>query len=289
MRIARFSRDGVEDYGLVTDEKVAPASVLLPKDGLPDDIDELIANERAMQLLKQCDPDDRGEQAVSLNRVRILHPIARPTKIICLGLNYKDHAREAGKELPKNPVIFMKGRNTLTGPYDPIIYPSITRELDYEGELVVVMGKKGKRIGREEAMDFIAGYMIGNDVSARDIQAGDGQWTRGKTLDTFAPTGPWLTTVDEIDDVSDLSIDTHVNGERRQHGTTGDMVFGVAEALELLSRDITFEAGDLIMTGTPGGVGLYMKPTPKYLRPGDSVRVEISGLGQIENKVVSSR
>jgi 2-keto-4-pentenoate hydratase/2-oxohepta-3-ene-1,7-dioic acid hydratase in catechol pathway len=286
MKIARFTREGSESYGLVVDDRILPASVLLPEDGAPDDTDDLITDERAMQSLKQCNLHEHSDQAIPLNEIRLLHPIARPTKIVCLGLNYRDHAREAGKELPKNPIIFMKGRNALTGPYDPIIYPSITKELDYEGELVVVMGKRGKRIDREEAMKFIAGYMIGNDVSARDIQTGDGQWTRGKTLDTFAPTGPWLTTVDEIDDVSDLTIDTHVNGERRQHGTTADMMFGVAEVVELLSQDITFEAGDLIFTGTPGGVGLYVKPAPRYLKPGDSVRVEISNLGHIMNKVV---
>jgi len=286
MKIARFIREGFESYGLVADDRIVPASVLLSEDAVPDDIDDLIADERAMQSLKRCNLHEHSDQAIPLNEIRLLHPIARPTKIVCLGLNYRDHAREAGKELPKNPIIFMKGRNALTGPYDPIIYPSITRELDYEGELVVVMGKRGKRIDKEEVMGFIAGCMIGNDVSARDVQMDDGQWTRGKTLDTFAPTGPWLTTVDEIDDILGLTIDTHVNGERRQHGTTGDMVFGVAETVELLSQNITFEAGDLIMTGTPGGVGLYMKPTPSYLNPGDSVWVEISCLGHIENKVV---
>jgi len=284
MRLARFEREGYEDWGAICGDGVVPSSEVLPGVA-PRTLDDLISDEEAFRQLKDCSVRE-PRKVIPLKEVRLLHPVARPSKIVCLGLNYRDHAREAGKGLPRNPIIFMKGRNALTGPYDSIIYPSITKELDYEGELVVVIGKRGKRIGREEAMDFIAGYMIGNDVSARDIQIGDGQWTRGKTLDTFAPTGPWITTVDEVGDASDLVVDTYVNGERRQHGTTGDMVFGVAETVELLSQDITFEAGDLIMTGTPSGVGLYMKPMAGYLNPGDLVRVEISGLGHIENKVV---
>ncbi len=288
MKIARFIREKACDYGLIGDDRIVPVSVLLPEDRIPKDVDELIMDESAMHSLGRCSLREHSDRAIQLNEVRLLHPIARPTKIICIGLNYRDHAREAGKEPPRNPIIFMKGRNTLTGPYDPIIYPSITKELDYEGELVVIIGRRGKRISRKEAMGFVVGYMVGNDVSSRDIQMGDGQWTRGKTLDTFAPMGPWLTTADEIGDPSNLLIDTYVNGERRQHGITGDMIYGVAEIIELLSRDITFEAGDLIMTGTPSGVGLYAKPMPRYLHVGDTVRVEISGLGRIENRVVGS-
>jgi len=284
MKLARFEHGDREDWGAICGDGIAPSSEVLPGVA-PRTLDDLISDEEVFRQLKDCDVR-KPRRAVPLKEVRLLHPIARPSKIVCLGLNYRDHAQEAGKQLPKNPIIFMKGRNALTGPYDSIIYPSITKELDYEGELVVIIGKRGKRIGREEAMDFIAGYMVGDDVSARDVQMRDGQWTRGKTLDTFAPTGPWITTVDEAGDASDLVVDTYVNGERRQHGTTGDMVFGVAETVELLSQDITFEAGDLIMTGTPSGVGLYMKPTAGYLNPGDLVRVEISGLGHIENKVV---
>jgi 2-keto-4-pentenoate hydratase/2-oxohepta-3-ene-1,7-dioic acid hydratase in catechol pathway len=188
-------------------------------------------------------------------------------------------------ELPKNPIIFIKGRNALTGPFDPIIYPPVTKQLDYEGELTIVIGKKGKDIERKKALSFVAGYMISNDVSARDIQMGDGQWTRGKTLDTFAPCGPWITTAEEIEDPADLSIRTYVDGERRQDGNTRDMVFGVAELIELLSKGMTFEPGDLLLTGTPSGVAHYMKPKPRYLSVGNKVRIEITGLGYIENRI----
>jgi len=178
MKLARFEHGDREDWGAICGDGIAPSSEVLPGVA-PRTLDDLISDEEVFRQLKDCDVR-KPRRAVPLKEVRLLHPIARPSKIVCLGLNYRDHAQEAGKQLPKNPIIFMKGRNALTGPYDSIIYPSITKELDYEGELVVIIGKRGKRIGREEAMDFIAGYMVGDDVSARDVQMRDGQWTRGK-------------------------------------------------------------------------------------------------------------
>jgi 2-keto-4-pentenoate hydratase/2-oxohepta-3-ene-1,7-dioic acid hydratase in catechol pathway len=285
MKLARFERGGREDYGIVLGERVVPVGDVLPGKA-PLTLDDLISNEEALRQLRECDPREYGE-GIPLKNVRLLHPIARPSKIVCLGLNYRDHAKEAGKEIPGAPIIFMKGRNALTGPYDSIVHHDVTKELDYEGELAAVIGKRGRKIAKETAEDFIVGYMVANDVSARDIQVGDGQWTRGKALDTFAPVGPWLTTSDEAGDISDLSINTYVNGERRQNGTTRDMVFSVPEILEFLSRAMTFEPGDLLLTGTPAGVGMYMKPAPRFLRPGDCVAIEISRLGRIENRVVA--
>jgi len=284
MRLARFLHNGIEGYGLVIDGKIVPASSIISKEMLPKSVDELISNEKAFSLLRQHAPGAR-EGGIPIEEVRLLHPISSPSKIVCLGLNYRDHAREAGKALPKNPIIFIKGRNALTGPFDPIIYPPITKQLDYEGELAVVIGKRGKNVGRGNALSLVAGYMISNDVSARDIQMGDGQWTRGKTLDTFAPIGPWITTADELRDPMDLSIRTYVDGEKRQEGNTRDMVFGVSEIIELLSKGMTFEPGDIILTGTPSGVAHYMKPKPRYLSVGNIIRIEITGLGHIENRV----
>ncbi|MGQ9513652.1 MAG: fumarylacetoacetate hydrolase family protein [Thermoproteota archaeon] len=285
MKLARFLHEGKEGYGLVCDDAILPASHIMPQENLPKSLDELISDEKVFSLLIQQAPSSK-EGPIPIEDLRLLHPISRPGKIVCVGLNYRDHAKEAKMELPKNPIIFIKGRNALAGPFDPIIYPPITKQLDYEGELAVVIGKRGKDIARKDALNFVAGYMISNDVSARDIQMGDGQWTRGKTLDTFAPCGPWITTADEIGDPTNLSIRTYVDGERRQDGNTKDMVFGVAELIELLSRGMTFEPGDILLTGTPAGVAHYMKPKPIYLSVGNRVRVEITGLGYIENKIV---
>ena len=214
----------------------------------------------------------------------LLAPIMRPPKIICLGLNYRDHAAETGATIPKEPIIFMKPRTAIIGTHEKIIKPAFVKELDYEGELAIVIGKKAKNVSAAEAKNYVFGYTVFNDVSAREIQFGDKQWTRGKSFDTFAPTGPCITTKAQLPDTSNLTIRTWVNGELRQNGTTRNMVFNVEEIVHHLSRVMTLEPCDIIATGTPAGVAMAMKQ-PKWLKNGDVVRIEIEGIGALENTV----
>ncbi|HVL81016.1 MAG TPA: fumarylacetoacetate hydrolase family protein [Actinomycetota bacterium] len=219
-----------------------------------------------------------------LAEVKLLAPVPRPGKIICIGLNYRDHAAESGMPVPETPVVFAKFGNTVSGPGDPILIPPITSEVDYEAELAIVIGSQARAVGVDEAAQHILGYTCVNDVSARDIQLGDGQWVRGKSLDTFCPMGPWIVTPDELGDPTGLPIRCVVNGEVLQDSSTAQMVFGPAELVSFLSQGITLEPGDVIATGTPPGVGFARKP-PVYLRPGDTVSVQIDGIGELTNPV----
>jgi len=214
----------------------------------------------------------------------LLAPITFPPKIICLGLNYYDHAEETQSATPDEPIIFMKPHTTLIGPNQKIIKPKFVKELDYEGEFCIVIGRRGKRIPVEKAMEYVFGYTILNDISARDFQFKDGQWTRGKSFDTFAPTGPYITTKSQLENTTDLDIKTWVNGNIRQNGTTRNMVFNVNQIIHHLSRVMTLEPGDMIATGTPAGVGFAMNPKC-FLKDGDIVRIEIEGIGILENVV----
>ena len=212
--------------------------------------------------------------------------IERPGKIICVGLNYRDHAEETGAELPKAPLLFAKWGNTLIGHGDPILLPAESAQVDYEAELGVVIGTGGRHIAEAQALDHVAGYICVNDVSARDLQFGDGQWTRGKSPDTFCPVGPRLVAREEIDDPQQLGIRCILNGETMQDSSTAQMIFSVAEIIAYVSRIITLEPGDLIATGTPAGVGTSRTPK-RWIRPGERVRVEIDGLGALENPAVA--
>jgi 2-keto-4-pentenoate hydratase/2-oxohepta-3-ene-1,7-dioic acid hydratase in catechol pathway len=213
-------------------------------------------------------------------------PVVRPSKVIAIGLNYLDHVRETGAAVPERPVVFAKFPSTLTAPGSPIVVdPMLTEEADYETELAVVIGRRARRVARADALDHVFGYAVANDVTARDWQRKDAQFDRAKGFDTFLPIGPWITTADEVADPQALPVRTHVNGELRQDSSTAEMVFGVAELIEFLSRGMTLEPGDVIITGTPHGVGFAMDP-PRFLAPGDIVRCEIVGLGAIENPVV---
>jgi 2-keto-4-pentenoate hydratase/2-oxohepta-3-ene-1,7-dioic acid hydratase in catechol pathway len=218
-------------------------------------------------------------------------PIPNPPKIICVGLNYRDHALESGMAIPTQPVIFTRFNTTLTGPFDPIPHDaSLTLQLDYEVELAVIVGKGGKRIPRETALEHVFGYSVCNDLSARDLQLGSdtgGQWTRGKNLDGTCPIGPWIVTRDEIADPQALKLGCSVNGQTLQASSTAEMIFGVQELVHRLSHWFTLEAGDIIITGTPVGVGFARKP-PVFLYPGDVTRAWIEGIGEIENQIVSS-
>ena len=222
--------------------------------------------------------------SVPQGEVSLLAPILMPPKIVCLGLNYLDHAAETGKTVPAEPIIFMKPRTAIVGPNEKIVKPDFVRELDYEGELAIIIGKRAKKVTTSEAGEHVFGYTVFNDVSAREIQFGDKQWTRGKSFDTFAPMGPWVVTRESLPETQDLSIRTWVNGELRQNSSTRNMAFTVDEIVYHLSRVMTLEPCDVIATGTPAGVGFAMAP-PRFLERGDAVRIEIEGIGVLENKV----
>jgi 2-keto-4-pentenoate hydratase/2-oxohepta-3-ene-1,7-dioic acid hydratase in catechol pathway len=210
--------------------------------------------------------------------------IERPAKIICVGLNYRDHAEETGAELPKAPLLFAKWPNTLIGHGDPILLPEASAQVDYEAELGVVIGTAGRHIAEADALHHVRGYICVNDVSARDLQFADGQWTRGKSPDTFCPVGPRLVAREEIDDPQALAIRCILNGETMQDSSTANMIFSVAEIISYVSRTVTLDPGDLIATGTPAGVGVFRDPKV-LLKDGDEVTVEVEGLGALTNPV----
>ncbi len=217
-------------------------------------------------------------------------PMARPGKIVCVGLNYSDHAAETGAKIPAEPILFMKAANTWVGPYDDVEIPKGSEKTDWEVELGVVIGHEARYVpSKEKAMEHVAGYCISNDVSERAFQVErGGQWTKGKSCDTFSPLGPWLLTPDEVADPGSLSMSLRVNGEVRQNGSTSKMIFGVAHLVWYISQFMTLEPGDLISTGTPPGVGMGMKP-PQYLKAGDVMELEIEGLGKQKQKCVPHR
>lgn len=213
-------------------------------------------------------------------------PVRRPGKVLAVGLNYLAHIAEVGKPRPELPMVFVKYSSSITGPTDPIeVDRAVTREVDYETELAVVIGRPARRVTQERALEHVLGYCVADDVSARDLQRSESQVSRSKGLDTFCPLGPWITTADEVQDPHDLWVRTTVNGVTRQDSSTADLLFGVAFLVAHLSRTATLETGDVILTGTPSGVGSGMQP-PTYLGEGDVVRSEIEGLGSLENNVV---
>jgi 2-keto-4-pentenoate hydratase/2-oxohepta-3-ene-1,7-dioic acid hydratase in catechol pathway len=220
----------------------------------------------------------------NLAAVRLLAPIPRPPKFICVGLNYRDHAREAGLDIPTVPTIFSKFSNVVIGPGAPIVLPKNSTRPDYEAEFAFVIGPGGRHIPAARAFDHVFGYTIVNDVSARDYQMATSQWLMGKTFDTFAPMGPWIVTRDEIADPHALEVTLEIGGEILQHSNTRELVFGVPALIEYISSVVTLEPGDIVATGTPAGVGFARKP-PRYLRPGDEVAIRIQGIGELRNPV----
>jgi 2-keto-4-pentenoate hydratase/2-oxohepta-3-ene-1,7-dioic acid hydratase in catechol pathway len=225
--------------------------------------------------------------AYRADQVRLLAPVPDPRKIVCLGLNYRDHAAESGAAVPREPILFSKYATALVGPGEAVVLPPVSREVDYEAELVLVVGRRGRNLRAAEAAAYVAGYTVGNDVSARDwqLQKDGKQWMVGKTFDTFAPTGPHLVTADEVPEPQRLPIRLRLNGRVMQDSNTEQMIFGVGETLAYLSQVFTLEPGDLIFTGTPPGVGFARKP-PVFLKGGDVVEVEVGGLGVLRNPVV---
>jgi len=294
VRIARFAHHGVESYGFLKgDDKIIdlPRLSSLGERSVPSSIDGLISlGSTARTLLEELlsKLSDNQEEQIVLKKddVALKAPVIAPQKIVCLGLNYRDHAEEGGAAEPDEPIIFMKPRTAIVGPEEPVVRPGFVTELDYEVELAIIIGRKGKNIPVSDAKDYIFGYTVFNDISARDIQFKDGQWTRGKSFDTFAPTGPCLTTAEQVGDPNDLRLTTRVNGETRQDSSTRLMIFNVYDIVHHLSRVMTLEPCDIIATGTPAGVAAFMKPEPKFLQPGDTVEVEIEKIGTLRNKIV---
>jgi len=221
---------------------------------------------------------------VAASSVRLGAPIPKPGQIICIGLNYKDHADEQGHAYPASPLLFGKSPMAACGPNDAVIYPEGVEQLDYEVELGVVISKTAKKVSAADALSYVAGYCVFHDVSARDCQFGDKQWFRGKSFDTFAPFGPALVTPDEVGDVHALKLTCKVNGELRQNGNTSNLIHRVEKVIEYITRGITLQAGDVIATGTPAGVGVFLKP-PKLLKKGDVVELEVEKLGKITNTI----
>jgi 2-keto-4-pentenoate hydratase/2-oxohepta-3-ene-1,7-dioic acid hydratase in catechol pathway len=275
VKLVRYQKGEESQYGVLLEDAIVPLPLLAKKlkTKIPESLDDLIASEAnnletAERILKLAERDT-GNATCKLDEVRLLAPIVSPPKIICLGLNYRDHAAEQNAAIPDEPIIFFKPRT--------------------EGELAIVIGKKAKNISVSKAESYIFGYTILNDVSARDIQFKDKQWTRGKSFDTFAPSGPCITTRNQLEETSDLTIRTWVNNELRQDSTTKNMVFNVYEIVHHLSRVMTLEPCDIIATGTPAGVGFALKPAPRFLKCGDIVKVEIEKIGILENRVVDTR
>ena len=284
---------GLIAKGRIADAKVAAAAKVLRKLGRPpEDMLELLAlgggYRKALGVITAgAATVGKGLKGLltPLRSAKLRAPIARPNKITCIGLNYADHAREQGTEPPSAPIYFLKSHNTLCGPGDPIKLPPNSTQVDYEAEFAVVIGKRGHRIPESEAHKYIAGYTILHDVSARDMQFGDKQWYRGKSCDTFAPTGPWIVTAEEIPNPNNLRISLTLNGETMQDSSTSNLIFKVPFLISYLSQSVTWEVGDLISTGTPPGVGVFRKP-PVFLKRGDTVSVSVEGIGTLTNPVV---
>ena len=263
--------------GVLTNERVCP----LDSDKYPDMSAFLAAGSAGLADAEAV--ARTSSKTYGLNEVTLLAPVPRPGKIVAVGLNYMDHAIETKMEIPKTPVIFAKFTSSINGPDSPVVLPKDDPQGDYEAELAVVIGRTAKAVSESDAMNYIAGYMPLNDVSARRWQFADKQWVRGKSCDTFCPTGPWLTTRDSIADPHALYIRMRVNGETVQNSNTSNLIFRIPKLIEFISEGITLEPGDIIATGTPAGVGVFRKP-PVFLKSGDVLEVDIEGLGVLRNK-----
>jgi len=285
MRLVTFEHGGTRRLGVRSGESIIDLSKADPS--LPTNLrDFLAAGDDAMNRAKAA--SEKGEHGISASEVTICAPINNPEKIICIGLNYADHAAESGMPIPEEPVVFSKYASSIINPGDKIVAPSVSNEVDYEVELVVIIGKGGRNISEADALSHVAGYTVGHDVSARDyqLQKPAGQWMMGKTFDTFAPIGPELVTADEVPNPGNLGIRCILNGETVQDSNTSQLIFSIEQLIAYLSHVFTFTPGDIIFTGTPPGVGMGRTPQV-WLKDGDVVVCEIDGLGRLENPVVS--
>ena len=283
MKIARLVRDGKETYGLIKDDRVATKDDITYQTGIPIplNIKDFLFEGWYDEVKDKISDTSFKDQ---LEKFRLLAPIPDPPKIICLTFNYPAHAKEQDLVSPKEPVIFIKPRTTLCGTDSDIMCPNFIKQLDYEVELAVIIGKTCKNVDESRSKDYIFGYMVFNDVSARDIQMRDKQFTRGKSFDTFAPCGPWITSADEVTNPQDLQLVTKINGQNRQDSSTKNMFIKIPSIISELSNVMTLEKGDIIVTGTPDGVAMNNPSTP-FLKNGDKIEMEIEKLGRIQNTV----
>ncbi len=279
MKLVRYGRAGAERPGLIAEDGTLRDLSRVVKDITPDVLSP--AGTKRLRAVKTARlPVVRG-------RPRLGCPLTGIGKIVCIGLNYTDHAQEVGQPLPKEPLLFIKATSAINGPHDPIVQPQEAGKLDYEVELGAVIGRDARNVSEADALRHVAGYCIVDDVSERAFQIEHGgTTTKGKSADTFAPIGPWLVTADEVRDPQALEVWTTVNGESRQRGKTANMIFTVRQLVAYVSRFMSLRAGDVVSTGTPGGVAHAMKP-PRYLQPGDVVEMGITGLGAQKNRIVS--
>ena len=283
MKIARLTDGKNETYGFIKENKVAKKDEIVYLTGvpLPHTVKDFLFDGWFDEIKDKIEELPYNED---ISKFKLLPPIQNPNKIICLAFNYIDHAKEQGLQAPEDPAIVIKPRTALNSTNSEIICPDFVTQLDYEVELALIIGKNCKNVSIDEASKSVFGYMILNDVSARDIQAKDKQFTRGKSFDSFAPCGPWITTADEIQDVQNLRLTTKINGELRQNSSTKNMFIKVPEIISKISKVMTLEKGDIISTGTPAGVMLN-KPNAVFLKDGDKVEMEIEGLGILENTI----
>ena len=282
MKLIRFGKQGKEKPGILlsNDEKIDVSSFV-------SDYDEKFFESGGLASLKDWLNENESSAPRLDDSIRLGSPIARPSKIICIGLNFKDHAAESGFDAPDEPLIFGKATSAICGPYDNIIIPRGSEQTDWEVELGVVIGKKTSYVDQDQALDHVGGYVLHNDVSERAFQKDrGGQWIKGKSADTFAPMGPFMATTDEIDNIGDMRMWLNVNGENMQDGNTSNLIFSVDHVVSYLSQFMTLLPGDVISTGTPAGVGMGMNPE-KYLKPGDVVELGIDGLGSSKQNVVA--
>ena len=277
MKLVRYGAPGAEKPGMMVGDTLRDLS------GVISDITGDTLSDAALEKLRGIDP--AGLPLVEGNP-RLGPCVGDIGKFLCIGLNYSDHAAETGADIPEHPILFFKANSAIVGPHDDVVMPRGSTQTDWEVELGVVIGKTAKYVSKADALDHVAGYCIVNDVSERHFQTKlTGQWTKGKSCDTFGPIGPWLVTRDEVADPQALAMHLDVNGKRMQTGNTATMIFTVAEIIEHLSHLFTLHPGDVISTGTPPGVGMGIKPDPVYLKPGDVMELEIEGLGKQRQEV----
>lgn len=296
MKLLTFLKEGNHALGIKTDKgiiDVEAASKLTSQTEAPTDIMDVIqqseAAVKALAALEEAALSSEDSSVLLDEEGLTFAPcVTRPSKIICVGLNYRKHADETNSPYPKTPILFNKFSNALAGHQEPIAVPRVTEKLDYEAELTIVIGKRAKNVDRAEALQYVFGYCNGNDLSARDLQLRTAQWMLGKTCDGFAPIGPYLVTADEVGDPNDLEIKTILNGEVRQQSNTADMIFHCDEIVSYISQHMTLEPGDIIMTGTPEGVIMgYPEDKQEWIKPGDVVTIEIEKLGSLTNRFVA--
>ena len=290
MHLVTFERDGAHHVGALTQRDGRDTVIDLNQaaPGLPSDMIAFLAGgEVNRTLAAQAIANPPSEAVLDRSAVRLAAPIPRPGKIICIGLNYRDHAAESNAELPAYPTVFAKYASCVIGPGESIVIPRVTSQVDYEGELAVVIGRRARDVAEADALSYVAGYAPFNDISARDYQMRTSQWTIGKTFDTFGPLGPALVTADEIADPHALDIRVSIGDQVLQSSNTKHLIFTIPQLIAYLSSVMTLEPGDVIATGTPAGVGAARKPQ-RWLLAGEVVRVEIAGLGALENPVAAS-